>query len=136
MINREDALANEGADGEKDRPSKESGTWRFYDLDGVNALDPELGAYLSIYAPEADLYAAFDAFSGRQTGTTFDASLGRSRGCVLVDPLMHPSPELVDDWPLTNAGLFLPMAPNAQLKSAAVVCPLPMVASTKLYLKM
>jgi type II secretory ATPase GspE/PulE/Tfp pilus assembly ATPase PilB-like protein len=136
MINHEDALADKGADGENNRLSEESGTWCFYDLDGVNTMDPELGAYLNIYAPQADLYAAFDAFSGQPAGTTFNVSLERSRGCVLVDPLMFPSPDLVDDWPLTNAGLFLPLAVNARLKSAVVVCPLPLVAPSKLYLKM
>src|SRR6516164_2841212 len=136
MINHEDTLANKGADSEKDPLSEESGAWHFYDLDGVNAMDPELGAHLSIYAPQADLYAAFDAFSGQAAGTTFNASLERSRSCVLVDPLMLPSPELIDDWPLANAGLFLPLAVNARLKSATVVSPLPPVAPSKLYLKM
>ena len=136
MINHEDALSNRSVDGEKDHPSKESRTWCLYDLDGVNSMDPELGAYLNIHAPQADLYGAFDAFSGKPAGTTFNASLERSRGCVLVDPLMFPSPELVDDWPLTIAGLFLPLAINAPLKSAVVVCPLPMVAASELYLKM
>ena len=136
MINHEDTLANKGAESDKDRLSEESGTWSFYDLDGVNATDPELGAYLNIYAPQADLYAAFDAFSGQPAGTTFNRSLERSRGCVLVDPLMLPSPELIDDWPLANAGLFLPLAVNARLKSATVVSPLPPVAPSKLYLKM
>jgi len=45
MINHEDTLANKGAESDKDRLSEESGTWSFYDLDGVNATDPELGAY-------------------------------------------------------------------------------------------
>src|SRR5262245_46435104 len=136
MIHHEDVAGKKSADAEKDHVSEEGEAWCFYDLDVVNAIAPELGAYLNSYAPQADLYAAFDEFSGRSAGTTFNASLERSRGCVLVDPLMLPSPELLDDWPLTNAGLFLPLAVNVQLKSAVVVCPLPLVAPSKLYLKM
>ena len=136
MIHHEDVAGKKSADAEKDHRSEEGEAWCFYDLDVINAIDPELGAYLNSYAPQADLYAAFDEFSGRPAGTTFNASLERSRGCVLVDPLMLPSPELLDDWPLTNAGLFLPLAVNAQLKSAVVVCPLPLVAPSKLYLEM
>ena len=92
MINHEDVAGKKSADAKKHYVSEEGETWRFYDLDAVNAIDPELGAYLNSYAPQADLYAAFDEFSDHSAGTTFNASLERSRGCVLVDPLMLPSP--------------------------------------------
>ena len=136
MINHEQALAKKSVDTGEDHPSEEGDHWRFYDLDGVNRMDTELGPYLSIYTPQADLYAAFDAFAGQPAGTTFDLSVEHSRGCVLVDPLLLPSPELVDDWPLTNAGVFLPLVVNTRLKAAVVVCPLPLVGPSTLYLKM
>lgn len=136
MFDHEEAPAKKSLDAGEDRVSEEGDHWGFYDLDGVNRMDPELGAYLSTCTPQADLYVAFDASSGQPAGTTFDAALARSRGCVLVDPLLLPSPELVDDWPLTNAGLFLPLVVNMRLKSAVFVCPLPLVGPSKLYLKM
>ena len=136
MSNHEGVLARKSVGALEDRLSEQGESWRFYDLDGLNTMNSDLGAYLSIYTPQADLYAAFDAFSGQSPGTTFDISLEHSRGCVLVDPLQLPSPELADDWPLTNAGLLLPLVVNARLKAAVVVCPLPPVGPSTLYLKM
>jgi type II secretory ATPase GspE/PulE/Tfp pilus assembly ATPase PilB-like protein len=136
MVDDKEALARKMADAETDRLLEEGNRWRFYDLDGVSTFNPEVAAYISIYTPQADLYSAFDVFSGQTAGTTFDTALERSRGCVLIDPLQLSSPELVEDWPLTNAGLFLPLAVNVRLKSVVVVCPLPLVGPSKLYLKM
>jgi type IV pilus assembly protein PilB len=109
----------------------------FYDLQGiVTWLGSELKDYLVAQAAQADLYTAYDLTRNQDPGTTFDTALRYSRGDVLVDPLGLPSPQLERDWPLTEASLFLPMAFNTRLEAATLVCPLPLVRPSQIYLRM
>ena len=136
-LRKKDHAANQTAYDDNDGFLTDLDPWCFYNLDDcVNRIDPELREFLHIYIPQPDLYASFDSLSNRSPGTTFDAALEQARGCTLVDPLVLPSPELADEWPLTDAGLFLPLVVHARHKAAVIVCPLPLVHPSKFYLKM
>ncbi|MBV8352759.1 MAG: Flp pilus assembly complex ATPase component TadA [Verrucomicrobia bacterium] len=111
--------------------------WRFYDLEGVaTCLGSDLSDFLIVHEPQADLYTAYDLTCDRDPRTTFDLAFKHSRRDVLVDPLALPSPQLEEDWPLTEAALFLPLAFNTRLEAATLVCPLPLVRPSEFYLRM
>jgi hypothetical protein len=110
--------------------------WPFYDLEGiVTWLGPDLKDFLVAHGAQADIYTAYDLARNRAPGTTFDIALRHSRGDVLVDPLGLPSPQLERDWQLTEASLFLPLAFNARLEAATMVCPLPLMRPSQFYLR-
>jgi len=111
--------------------------WRFYDLEGVGTwLGPNLSDFLITHDAQADVYTTYDLACNQDPGTTFGIALGYSRGDVLVDPLVLPSPQLEEDWQLAEASLFLPLAFNPRLEASTLICPLPLVRPSKLYLRM
>jgi len=111
--------------------------WPFYDLKGiVTWLGSDLKDFLVAHGAQADLYTAYDLARNQDPGTTFDIALRHSRGDVLVDPLGLPSPQLEKDWQLTEANLFLPLAFNPRLEAATLVCPLPLVRPSQVYLRL
>src|SRR5262249_48227191 len=77
----------------------------------------------------------YDLSCDRDPGTTFNMAFRHSRRDVLIDPLALPSPQLEEDWPFTEAGLFLPLAFNTRLEAATLVCPLPLVRPSQIYLR-
>ena len=111
--------------------------WPFYDLQGVATwLGSKLRDFLIAHEAQADLYTAYDLAYDQDPGTTFDIAFVHSRGDVLLDPLALPSPHLEEDWQLTEAALFLPLAFNTRLQAATLVCPLPLVRPSQFYLRM
>jgi type II secretory ATPase GspE/PulE/Tfp pilus assembly ATPase PilB-like protein len=111
--------------------------WPFYDLEGiVTWLGSDLKDFFVTHGAQADLYTAYDLSRKQDPGTTFEIALRYSRGDVLVDPLGLPSPQLDKDWQLTEANLFLPLAFNTRLEAATLVCPLPLVRPSQVYLRL
>jgi type IV pilus assembly protein PilB len=111
--------------------------WPFYDLEGiVTWLGSGLRDFFVAQGAQADLYTAYDLACKQDPGTTFDLALKYSRGDVLIDPLGLPSPQLEKDWQLTEASLFLPLAFNPRLEAATLVCPLPLVRPSQVYLRL
>jgi type II secretory ATPase GspE/PulE/Tfp pilus assembly ATPase PilB-like protein len=111
--------------------------WPFYDLEGiVTWLGSDLKDFALVYGAQADLYTAYDLARKQDPGTIFDIAVRYSRGDVLVDPLSLPSPQLERDWQLTEANLFLPLAFNTRLEAATLVCPLPLLRPSKVYLRL
>jgi len=111
--------------------------WPFYDLEGiVTWLGSDLKDFAVVYGAQADVYTAYDLARKQDPGTIFDIALRYSRGDVLVDPLSLPSPQLERDWQLTEASLFLPLAFNTRLEAATLVCPLPLLRPSKVYLRL
>jgi hypothetical protein len=109
----------------------------FYDLERVVTwLGSDLKDSFVAHGAQADLYTAYDLARHQDPGTTFDIALRYSRGDVLVDPLALPSPQLERDWQLTEASLFLPLAFNTRLEAATLVCPLPLVRPSQVYLRL